>query len=33
MGTTPPTPMCAIWPTLVPKELIDPYVRVLVEDL
>jgi hypothetical protein len=33
MGTTVPTPMCAIWPTLVPKELIDPYVRVLVEDL
>jgi hypothetical protein len=32
-GTTPPTPVSEIWPTLVPKDLVDPHVRVVVEDL
>jgi hypothetical protein len=33
MGTAPPAPVSEIWPALVPKELIDPHVRVVVEDL
>jgi hypothetical protein len=33
MGTSAPSPVSEIWPTLVPKALIDPHVRVVVEDL
>jgi hypothetical protein len=33
IGTSAPAPVSEIWPTLVPKHLVDPYVRVLVEDL
>ncbi|HLN16469.1 MAG TPA: acyclic terpene utilization AtuA family protein [Acidimicrobiales bacterium] len=33
MGTSPPMPVSEIWPTLVSKELIDPQVKVVVEDL
>ena len=33
MGMSAPAPVSEIWPTLVPKELIDPDVRVVVEDL
>jgi hypothetical protein len=33
MGTSAPSPVSEIWPALVAKELIDPQVRVVVEDL
>jgi hypothetical protein len=33
MGMSMPTPASAIWPTLVDKSLIDPYVRVVVEEM
>jgi hypothetical protein len=33
MGTSAPAPVSEIWPTLVPKELVDPHVRVVVEEL
>ena len=33
MGTSAPTPVSEIWPALVPKDLIDAHVRVVVEDL
>jgi hypothetical protein len=33
LGMSLPTPASAIWPTLVDKSLLDPYVRVVVEDL
>ena len=33
MGTSAPAPVSEIWPTLVPKDLVDPHVRVVVEDL
>ncbi len=33
IGTSAPAPASVIWPALVPKELVDPHVRVVVEDL
>jgi hypothetical protein len=33
MGTAAPAPASEIWPTLVPKELVDPHVRVIIEEL
>ena len=33
MGTSAPAPVSEIWPALVRKDLIDPHVRVVVEDL
>jgi hypothetical protein len=33
MGTSAPAPVSEIWPALVPKELIDPQVRVVVDAL
>jgi len=33
MGTSAPAPVSEIWPALVPKELIDPHVRVVVEEM
>lgn len=33
VGTSPPSPVSRIWPALVPKDLVDPGVRVVVEDL
>jgi hypothetical protein len=33
MGTSAPAPVSEIWPALVPKALVDPHVRVVVEDL
>jgi hypothetical protein len=33
MGTSAPAPVSEIWPALVPKELVDAQVRVVVEEL
>ncbi len=33
MGMSAPAPASEIWPALVPKELVDPHVRVVMEDL